>query len=363
MGEILTDREAMSLAIEVAKGGAGFVSPNPLVGCVILDRQSRLIATGYHRKVGESHAEIDALKNVKDATLLQGAQVFITLEPCSHHGRTPPCAEALAALPIARVVYGLVDPNPLVAGKGAARLVAAGKKVELFAELRDELEELAEIFLFNMRQKQAFIAVKVATSLDGHIAVKNQGGGRISGLEADLEVQFLRGVYDGIMVGRKTFELDNPRLNVRDPRFGTKQNRVFVVDPRGQGLPLLKESRLYASHPAESITWLVKEKVELSLPIHQWEIPWREKQGFDWLTFSRRALEEGVTSILVEGGAELIASMLRQKCIRRWYQIIAPTVLGPEGLNIGSFLQGELKLEAVRSRKLGRDLFLTGRLP
>lgn len=132
------------MAIAEGKKGAGFVSPNPLVGCVIVDKNRNFLSSGYHAKVGFAHAEADALLKIKDLTSLEGAHVYVTLEPCAHQGRTPSCAKALAGLPIESVTYGLEDPYIEVRGQGAEILRRAGKKVILFSELKTELEELAE---------------------------------------------------------------------------------------------------------------------------------------------------------------------------------------------------------------------------
>src|SRR5262249_14428939 len=139
----------------------------------ILDANRELLAAGHHARVGQAHAEVHALSQISDKSKLKGAHVYVTLEPCAHHGRTPPCADALAALPIASVTYGLDDPNPKVSGKGAARIREAGIKVERFPELVNEFEEVGEVFLTNQRHKKPFIAVKIASSLDGQIAMKN----------------------------------------------------------------------------------------------------------------------------------------------------------------------------------------------
>jgi diaminohydroxyphosphoribosylaminopyrimidine deaminase/5-amino-6-(5-phosphoribosylamino)uracil reductase len=189
----LTPNEAMKLAIEEAARGAGFVAPNPLVGCVILSRDGALIGRGHHERIGEGHAEVRALESVADVSQLNAAQVFVTLEPCAHQGRTPSCAEALAKLPIASVTYGLEDPNPLVAGKGAEILRAAGKTVQIFGGLKTELEEACEIFLMNMREKRAFVALKAAASLDGKIALPDGSSQWITGEESRAHVQSLRG--------------------------------------------------------------------------------------------------------------------------------------------------------------------------
>ncbi len=161
VGEKLTAKQAMSLAITEAYRGTGFVSPNPLVGCVILDAENRFLVSGYHAQVGQAHAEAQALQKVTREKL-QGATVYVTLEPCAHQGRTPSCAKTLVQYPIAQVVYGLRDPNPLVAGQGAEILKQAGIRVSLYSELYDdpkmiaELEQVAEHFLWNFRQKKVY---------------------------------------------------------------------------------------------------------------------------------------------------------------------------------------------------------------
>ncbi len=159
--------QAMKLAMEEALKGAPFVSPNPLVGCVILDSRGQLLSRGFHTAFGQPHAEVEALKGLSTEQL-KGAHVVVTLEPCAHQGKTPSCAKLLASLPIAKVTYGLIDPNPLVAGQGVEILHAAGIKTELYqGPLQDELEEVCEEFLWNFRRQEIFVALKVAQSLDG----------------------------------------------------------------------------------------------------------------------------------------------------------------------------------------------------
>ena len=148
----MTDLEAMKKAIAEAYQGASFVSPNPLVGCVILDKVGNFLNSGYHNTYGGPHAEVNAFAGLT-LEQLKDAHVIVTLEPCAHQGKTPSCAKTLAALPIKKITYGLMDPNPLVAGQGAEILKAAGKEVTIFNELQTELEELCEVFLMNQREK------------------------------------------------------------------------------------------------------------------------------------------------------------------------------------------------------------------
>ena len=237
--KIWTLREAMLLAIAEGSKGAGWVSPNPQVGCVILSSSGRLLSTGFHRKYGGPHAEVWALKALEKASDLEGAIVVVTLEPCAHEGKTPSCAKALAKLPISKVVYGLVDPNPLVAGQGLDIIRNAGIKVEciteFFPELTAPLEQLCEHFLMNQNQKRPFVSLKVATSLDGIMAMKGGESQWISGPESRARVQFLRATHDAVLVGSGTILVDNPRLNSRDSNYeGKDPNKVIILDRRGR---------------------------------------------------------------------------------------------------------------------------------
>ena len=171
--KIISVEDAFLLAMIEAEKGAAHVSPNPLVGCVIVDADHRVIATGHHAKYGQSHAEVDALRKLTPEQL-NHATMYVTLEPCAHEGKTPSCAKALAKLPLTRVVYGLEDPNPLVRGQGADILRAAGiDAVEYQGPLKNELRNLCEIFLKNFTEKKIFVAAKIASSLDGQIAMKS----------------------------------------------------------------------------------------------------------------------------------------------------------------------------------------------
>ena len=225
--------QAMQLAISEALKGAPFVSPNPKVGCVILDSQGELLSTGYHKKFGEAHAEIEALKNL-NPDQLKGAHLIVTLEPCAHEGKTPSCAKTLAKLPIKKVTFGLVDPNPLVAGQGAKILKEAGIEVEEYQGiLKADLEEVCEEFLWNFRQKKVFVAVKIAQSLDGKIALLNGESKWITGPDSRQKVHELRAQYDAVLVGKNTILIDNPSLDIRHPKI-QKENKVVVLDRSGE---------------------------------------------------------------------------------------------------------------------------------
>ncbi len=337
---MLTALGAMQLAILEAKKGWGHVSPNPPVGCVILDKSGNFLAKGHHRKFGGDHAEIDALKEVREPKLLDGATLFVTLEPCAHHGKTPPCAEALAKLPLSKVVYGLVDPNPLVAGKGLEILKSAGKIVQSIASLvgessasvNDDLEDLAEVFLFNQRERKTFASVKVATTLDGNMAHVSGESQWLTSEEARDHAQYLRGLHDAVIIGAGTFRHDNPRLNVRHAKFENKKNHVIVVNTSGSCLEKIEDSALYQSHEprriivaaGESNASVLKNK---SSDVEIWLLP--ERDGLiDLSSVLKKAYASGLMSVFVEGGARLISQFIEHNHAHRLYQFIAPQILG-----------------------------------
>lgn len=369
-GDSLSVDRAMQWAIELAKLGTGRVAPNPLVGCVILDRDSKVIGWGHHAKVGTDHAETAALKSIISRDALRGATVVVTLEPCAHEGRTPPCADALAKLPLGKVVYGLTDPNPKVSGKGESIIKGAGIAVEQISDpaLVADLEELAEVFLCNVRSKRAFIALKVAATLDAQMALKSGASQWITGEASRAAAHELRGTYDAVMVGRRTFQTDNPKLNNRHPAFSDRGHKVIVVDSKGEALKNLEKTNLYASHAPENIIWVVSSEVKTPLPIQIWKVP-STPAGVELEALTAMALERGITSVLVEGGPHLIAAWLEQKAAQRWYQFIAPDLIGAkEGLAINSLwgvndLDHRLRLRNPRWRLFGRDALVTGRLP
>ncbi len=362
----LAPEQAMLMAIEEGSKGAGFVSPNPLVGCAILDRNYRLIALAHHERVGEGHAEVNALKKIQNPALLEGAHVYVTLEPCAHEGRTPSCAKALAALPIASVTYGLEDPNPLVSGQGAGILRAAGKKVQLFDGLKDELEELAEIFLMNQRQGRPFVGVKVASSLDGRIALSDGTSQWITGESARGQVQYLRGIYDAVITGAGTVLKDNPRLDSRDPRFSRKRQRLVVLDPDFETWGRMAELNIAKIRTKEDV--LIVVRPGLARPLQTGcvvEAPCGE-HGFELSELLQSLRQEQIQSVLVEAGGFTVSRFLRAGLVDRLYLFMAAKILGEgmswtEGLKIRSLAETP-RLRKIRVQTFGEDLLLTARL-
>jgi diaminohydroxyphosphoribosylaminopyrimidine deaminase/5-amino-6-(5-phosphoribosylamino)uracil reductase len=365
----------MRMAIAEGEKGAGFVSPNPLVGCVILNRDGELIAKGYHARVGDLHAETAALRQVKDPAQLEGAQFFVTLEPCAHEGRQPSCAKTLAALPIASVTYGLRDPNPLVAGRGAEILKAAGKTVIEFSGLKAELEQLAEIFLLNMRSGRPFVAVKVASSLDGQIALASGESQWITGEGARGAVHSLRGKYDAVLTGVGTVLKDNPKLNSRDKAFAGKRAKLVILDPDGELVLRWESLELTKVRAKEDILLCTRAHVS-GLPegIEHVTIPGHGRTGglgapgggeFEIGELLGELAKRGIHSIFVEAGSGTVGSFLKAKLVDRLYLFLAPMLLGrglswTSGLSLASLDQA-VRLSDVRIEAVDPDYLLSAR--
>lgn len=345
LGQVLSDLQAMKLAIQEAYRGLGYTSPNPLVGCVILDSKNQFLAKGHHAKVGEAHAEIDAL-NKANPDQLKSARVFVTLEPCAHQGRTGSCAKALSDLPIAEVIYGLQDPNPLVAGKGAEILKSAGKKVTLFSSLQIELEQVCEHFLKNFREKKPFVSLKVASSLDGHLAHKNGESKWITDEISREIAHVLRAAHDAILVGANTLRIDQPSLNIRHPKFPGKKIKVVVLDSSGE---------------------LQKNFAGLSIAKHYAQEDVIFDSGKNLKDLLTKLWDLGIKSVLVEGGAQTISSFINEMAADRLYVFQAPMICGAksgkswsEQVNIASMSE-RIPLKDLQIVRLNADLLMTGR--
>ncbi|HEV3474337.1 MAG TPA: bifunctional diaminohydroxyphosphoribosylaminopyrimidine deaminase/5-amino-6-(5-phosphoribosylamino)uracil reductase RibD [Actinomycetota bacterium] len=219
----------MRRALELAARGTGLASPNPLVGAVVV-RDGRAVGEGWHEGPGRPHAEIVALDAAGD--LARGATLFVTLEPCSHQGRTPPCAPRVVGSGVVRVVAAMRDPNPVVDGRGLAALREAGIDVAVGVEETDALR-LNEPFVKHLRTGLPFVTLKMAASLDGKVAARDGSSRWISGEEARAEVHRMRAASDAVMVGAGTAVLDDPALTVRDPRYPGRAPLRVVVDGRG----------------------------------------------------------------------------------------------------------------------------------
>lgn len=393
----MTNDQAMDMALSLATKGWGWVSPNPSVGCVILDSNNHLIGYGYHEKFGGPHAEVNALRGLS-AEQLRGARVFVTLEPCAHYGKTPPCAEALAKLPIREVIYGLQDPNPQVHGKGLAILQQAGIQVTFYDKKREAFENVCEHFLKNMRYQKPFVTLKAAVSLDGKIALKNGQSQWITGKESREEAHHLRACHDALLAGVNTFLTDNPSLDIRHPLFSGKTNKVIILDPTGRGIKAIKKSKLYFSHRPENIIWVLNAELKNSffslskdgnnlddLPLSL--LQELKELGIQWVFINEytnisnisnslnldELLQElwnlNIRSILVEGGGTTVSSFLNQNVADRLTLFMAPILIGEisgvgwtSSINPIEHLSQSLKLGAFTMSPMGKDVLLSTRI-
>lgn len=309
-------RRALSLAVK----GAGHVSPNPMVGCVITDSAGHIIGEGWHRCYGEGHAEVNAVASVADRDKLRGATVYVTLEPCSHRGKTPPCAELLASLPIARVVAGMQDPNPKVSGRGLERLRQAGKIV-LTGVCEAECRHLNRRFITAHTLGRPFVTLKWAmdaAGVMGRCDASSRPPIRYSNELNICAVHRLRSLHDAILIGRRTACADNPKLTLR--HWPGRRPRPIVVG--GQGEPL-----------ADALA--LSERKDLLLAPHMDTM----EQWDTWLASLWRDYE--ISSVLVEGGSRLLNALLsvglwdeirRETCLRRVDGDLPAPVLPPGAL-------------------------------
>lgn len=366
------DEKWMRKALELAEKGCGYVSPNPLVGCVIVSEAGRLIGKGWHERYGQAHAEVNAMKQVKDPSDLVGATVYVTLEPCAHHGKTPPCAEMLAKLPIDRVVVAMTDPNPQVNGKGIDVLRKAGKQVDT-GLLEAEATMLNEVFLYNQKYGKAYVFLKMAQSVDGFIAAADGVPERFTCKESQQLVHAWRASYDGVMVGSTTALLDNPRLTVRLAE-GRQPMRI-VLDGPGQ-LPddLHLFSDQYSGRTIRvSYKKSITEELDPMLRLlsgdstsEQRMVVCKKNNHCDLREVIQRLPEFGVHSVMVEAGQQLATALLRDGLVDKMSIFIAPFLLGGGtrsvmGLGI-DHLHERLKLERATWQQMGTDMVLTGYL-
>lgn len=359
-GKELSVREAMIQALVEAAKGFSNVSPNPLVGCVVLDREGLLLSKGYHEKYGEAHAEMNALRGLTKEQLL-GAHVIVTLEPCAHQGKTPSCAQYLAKLPLAKVTYGLRDPNPLVSGKGAQIIRDSGIQVQEYNELTLELSEICENFLWNQRQQKIFVAAKVASTLDGFLAMKSGESQWITSEQSRIWSHELRGAYDAVLVGINTLLLDNPSLNIRHPRF-EKKNKVVILDSKGRGIKNRDRLNVFKTHAPENLIWVVEKGQGGN---HKGPVVEVESTQ-DLSMVMKKLWDLGLRSLLVEGGSQVLSSFLKQQLVQRLYMFQAPRILGASGgkswtecLEISS-LNEMYYLRNVKTAPSGADQLITG---
>jgi diaminohydroxyphosphoribosylaminopyrimidine deaminase/5-amino-6-(5-phosphoribosylamino)uracil reductase len=314
----------MKRAIELAEKGKGRVNPNPLVGAIIV-KDGKIIGEGYHECFGEAHAEVNAFKNATED--VEGAEMYVTLEPCSHYGKTPPCALKIIEKKIKKVYISQLDPNPLVNGRGVSILKDAGIDVE-YGILEEESKKQNEIFLHYIQTKRPFVAMKYAMTLDGKIATKNKDSKWITNESSRAFVHELRHEYMAIMVGANTVFMDDPHLDTRRIGKVSRSPIRIVIDPE-----LATSLDRYIVETAKTQpTWLVVDELIDEKRLD----PYKDK-GVEFilmpmpldLSHLMDVLgEKKIDSILVEGGSFLHAKVLESKIVNKAYVFIAPKMIG-----------------------------------
>lgn len=365
-GDFLSyDEKYMRLAMQLAGNAIGRTSPNPLVGAVIV-KDNRVVGCGWHRKAGTPHAEVHALNQAGE--LAQGADVYVTLEPCAHYGKTPPCAKALVEAKVKNVYGGLLDVNPKVAGKGFKILEDAGIHVE-YGFLQDELRKQNEVFFKWIEHKKPFIVLKAAMTLDGKIATATGQSKWITNETSRAYGYKLRDIYDGIMVGINTVIEDNPMLTARVD--GGKNPIRIVVD---SSLKIDINANVVQDKSARTIVATTdkadKDKI-LKLQAQDVDVIVVDKDENDKVDIEKLLDilgQQNICSILVEGGATLSGSFVAKKLVDKVYFFIAPKIVGGkeaktpvEGTGILN-LQEALALKDIQIEKLEEDILIIGRV-
>ena len=359
----MTDQNYMLQAIQLAKQGEGWTNPNPMVGAVIV-KNGRIIGKGYHKKCGELHAERNAIASLTESA--EGATIYVTLEPCCHYGKTPPCTEAIIEQKIKRVVIGSRDPNPKVSGKGIKMLQEAG--IEVIEDfMREECDRLNPVFFHYITTKTPYVVMKYAMTLDGKIATKTGASKWITGEAARAEVQHMRHRYMGIMAGIGTVLADDPMLNVRVEGW---KSPIRILCDSGLRIPLdgqiVKSAGKYRTIVAyaDSENTEAKRKRLHEMGVESICCP-DENNQVDLKKLMKYLGEEGIDSILLEGGGTLNDSALRAGIVQEVQAFIAPKLFG--GMNSKTPVEGigvrfpseAVKLKCTDICQIGEDIRIT----
>lgn len=362
----MPEEKYMRRAIELARRGAGAVNPNPLVGAVIV-REGQVLGEGWHERYGQLHAERNAIAHAKEAgyTDLSGSTIYVTLEPCCHYGKTPPCTEAIIEEGIARVVVGSDDPNPKVAGKGFEILRSKGIKV-IPHYLKEECDALNAVFFHYISTGKPYIAMKYAMTLDGKIACHTGDSKWVTGEIARGHVQKLRNLYTGIMVGIGTVLADDPTLNCRleggrdpvrivaDSRLRIPADSKLVRTARDQGLIVACLS--------DSDSTKIRELESLGVTVIT--CPVGPNGSIDLQVLMEELGKRRIDGILLEGGGVLNESFLRAGLVNRVYCYLAPKMFGGrdsrtpvEGQGV-DLARDAWEFQCVDKRELGEDILI-----
>ncbi|SCI41025.1 MULTISPECIES: bifunctional diaminohydroxyphosphoribosylaminopyrimidine deaminase/5-amino-6-(5-phosphoribosylamino)uracil reductase RibD [unclassified Romboutsia] len=356
------DEYFMNMAIDLARKGEGRVSPNPLVGAVIV-KNNKVISTGYHKLYGMEHAEINAINNAKEP--LEGATIYVTLEPCSHYGKTPPCALTLIEKKFKRVVIGMKDVNPIVSGNGIDMLLKNNIEVKV-GVLEKECKELNEVFINYIKTLKPFVLLKYAMTLDGKIATFTKDSKYITSEKSRKEVHKLRNKYKAIMVGINTILNDNPLLNCR-------------IEGGVNPIPIIVDSNLRI--PMDLNIFNVHEKIIVAtISDDEDKINKLKSKGVEIIKTSNidnqvnlselmiKLKEKEIDSILLEGGSTLNYSMVKSNLVNKVMSFISPKILGgktsptPLGGRGIEFVRDAIKLKNINQYIIDEDIVIEGYL-
>lgn len=354
------DYTYMAQALRLAERGLNTTSPNPRVGCVIV-KGNIVVGEGWHQRAGEPHAEVLALRQAGESA--RGATAYVTLEPCSHFGRTPPCADALVTAGVAKVIAAMQDPNPQVAGSGLARLVAAGIATDC-GLLEQEARQLNIGFIQRMTVGRPWVRIKTASSLDGKIALANGASKWITGTEARQDAHRLRARSCAIMTGIGTVLADNPRLNVRD--IDTSRQPLKIIVDSHLRTPadalILRDSNVIIAYTQadekcqERLALAGAELVQINA--HQGQV--------DLSALMSLLARRGINEIMTEAGAHLNAALIAADLADEWVMYMAPTLLGDSARGLFALTEpADMTVRRTLSihdvRQVGADLRITAR--
>jgi diaminohydroxyphosphoribosylaminopyrimidine deaminase / 5-amino-6-(5-phosphoribosylamino)uracil reductase len=359
-----THRAWMQRCLTLARQGLGRTAPNPMVGCVVV-KDGEVVGEGFHPKAGEPHAEVFALRAAGDRA--QDATLYVSLEPCSHYGRTPPCSEAVVRSGVARVVVGMVDPDPRVSGGGIERLRAAGIEVIVGVEAQD-CRDLNEAFMHRISHHQPFGILKYAMTLDGKIATTSGHSAWVSSPEARAYVHQLRSHSDAVIIGTNTLRRDNPQLTSHQEKGGVcAHNPLRVVMSRSFDLPA--QARLWQTDVAPTVV-LTEGELNLELcgqlqdqGVEVMVLPkLTPKAAMDYL------YQRGCSMALWECGGTLSAEAIAQGCIQKILAVVAPKIIGGQNAPspVGDLgltqMTDALRLERLAVDCVGQDYIVSGYL-
>jgi len=354
----------MALALRLARRRLGRTSPNPVVGAVIV-KGGRVVGEGYHRAAGEPHAEVEAIRSAGSEA--RGSELFVTLEPCNHHGRTPPCTGAILEAGISKVWYGMDDPNPGVRGGGAKTLREAGVDV-VGHVLEKRCRRANEVYVTNVTLRRPFVFLKLAMSLDGRIATRTGHSQWITSEASREKVHRLRDKVSAIMVGIQTILTDNPYLTTRLPRGGGHDPIRVVADSNLRTPP---DAAIFNPHSRSGVIIATrkdppKDKRAALEKVGAKVVPTSGSERVNLTDLLLKLYRIGITSVLVEGGSELAWGALQARVVDRGLFFYAPMIIGGDSARSGIGGAGVGRLEEaprlvdVESRNIGPDMLLNG---